>query len=48
MAATGDEILNLILAVSEMVNTIAKNLLKIFKIVKKKSGRLKKETITIE
>lgn len=39
--AKGDDILQLILAVSEMTNTIAKNLLKILKIVRKKSGRLK-------
>lgn len=42
--AKGDDILQLILAVSDMVNTIAKNLLKILKIVRKKSGRLKTKT----
>ena len=42
--AKGDDILQLILAVSDMVSTIAKNLLKIMKIVRKKSGRLKTKT----
>lgn len=46
--AKGDDILQLILAVSEMTNTIAKNLLKILKIVRKKSGRLKTKTTEIE
>ena len=41
--AKGDDVLNLIIAASEMINTIAKNLLKIVKILRKKSGRLKKE-----
>ena len=46
MAGRGDDVLNLIIAVSEMTNTIAKNLKKILAIVRKKSGRLKKKTTT--
>lgn len=42
--AKGDDILQLILAVSDMVSTIAKNLLKIMIIFRKKSGRLKTKT----
>ena len=41
--AKGDDVLNLIIAASEMLNTIAKNVLKIVKILRKKSGRQKKE-----
>lgn len=44
--AKGDDVLNLIIAASEMINSIAKNLKKILAIIRKKSGRLKKtETI---
>jgi len=46
--AKGDDVLNLIIAVSEMTNTIAKNVKKILAIVRKKSGRLKKKTIATE
>ena len=46
--ATGDEVLPLIIAVSEMANTIAKNLIKILKKKKKKSRRLKSNTTITE
>lgn len=48
MAGRGDDLLNLIIAVSEMTNTIAKNLKKILSIVRKKSRRLKSNTTITE
>lgn len=46
--ARGDDILQIIIAASEMINTVAKNILKIVKLLRKKSGRLKKKTTQTE
>ena len=44
--AQGDDILNLIIALTDMIGTIAKNTKKILAIIRKKSKGLKKKTLT--
>ena len=44
--ARGDDVLNLIIALTDMIGTIAKNSKKILAIVRKKGKVLKKKTLT--
>ena len=44
--AQGDDILNLIIALTDMIGTIAKNTKKILAIIRKKGKGLKKKPIT--
>ena len=50
--ARGDDLLNLIIALSDMIGTVAKNMKKILAIIRKKSKGIKKsiktETITTD
>ncbi len=44
--AKGDDVLNLIIALTDMIGSIAKNTKKILTIIRKKSKGLKKKTLT--
>lgn len=44
--ARGDDILNLIIALTDMIGTIAKNTKKILAIIRKKGKGLKKKSLT--
>jgi hypothetical protein len=46
--ARGDDILNLIIALTDMIGTIAKNTKKILAIIRKKGKGLKKKSLTTE
>ena len=46
--ARGDDLINLIIALADMVGSVAKNMKKILAIIRKKSKGIKKKPLTTE
>ena len=46
--AKGDDLLNLIIALTDMIGSVAKNMKKILAIIRKKSKGIKKKPLTTE
>lgn len=46
--ARGDDLINLIIALADMVGSVAKNMKKILAIIRKKSKDIKKKPLTTE